>query len=106
MTWQTVIDALPVAVPALVIALFQLRRSRQVDAVAEKSGVAANGRAGTAQIIEGLKTLVEALQSDNDDFREDIKALVIRLDVITVERDALKLEVARLRKKYGDNGES
>lgn len=101
-----IVIALVVGLPSLTIAVLAYRRSRQVDAVAEKSGVAANGRAGTAQIIEGLKSLVEALQLDNDNFREDIKALIIRLDVITTERDTLRLEVARLRKKYGDNGES
>lgn len=91
MTWQGVIDALPVAVPAFVIALLPYLRSRQVDAAAIKSGVAANGRAGTTLLIDNL-------QEDNKGLRDENR-------LVTTERDALKIEVARLRKRYGENGE-
>lgn len=97
--------ALIAAVPAFLIGFLAYRRSLKVDEVSEQSGLASNHRAGTAQVIEGLNKLIDQLQEDNESFRRDIKDLAARLVVITAERDALKLEVARLRKKYAINGD-
>lgn len=88
-----------------VVAFGVYRRGRKADAVTEQSGLAGNNRAGTAQIIDGLNQLVDQLQDDYKEARFDIKALVIRLDGITKERDDLRLELARLRHRYGDTNE-
>lgn len=106
MNWGEVAIALVVGLPGITVAVLAYRRSRKVDAVSEKTGIAANGRAGTAQVIEGLKVLIDNLQEDNKAFRDDIRSLTLRLDVVAAERDAFRLEVARLRKRYGDNGET
>lgn len=100
-----IVIALITAVPAFLIGVFAYRRSLKVDQVSAQSGAASNQMAGTAQVIEGLNRLIDQLQEDNDSFRADIKDLAARLVVITAERDALKLEVARLRKKYAANGD-
>lgn len=97
--------ALVGATVSLAIGILGHRRSKKVDATSAQSGVATDHRAGTAQVLEGLNTLIDQLQEDNTGFRAEIKALVVRLDAVSAERDALKLEVARLRKKYADNGE-
>lgn len=93
------------AAVSLTIGILGHRRSKQVDATSEQSGAASNHRAGTAQVLDGLNALIDQLQEDNTTFRADIKELVARLDAITVERDALRLEVARLKKLYGANGD-
>lgn len=103
---STVIVALVGAAVSLTIAFLGHRRSKLVDATSAQSGVASNHRAGTAQVLEGLNDLVDQLQEDNQSFRLDIKDLAARLNVVTLERDALKLELARLRRKYGDNDDT
>lgn len=101
-----VIVAVVGAAVSLTIGFLGHQRSKKVDATSAQSGVASHHQAGTAQIIEGLNRLVDQLQEDNSDFRQDIEKLVVRLEVITVERDALRLEVVRLRRKYGENGDT
>jgi peptidoglycan hydrolase CwlO-like protein len=103
--WNEVLAALVIGLPSLAIGLLAYRRSRKVDAVSEQSGASSNHRAGTAQVIEGLNELIDNLQEDNKGFRADIRYLTDRLDTITKERDLLKLEVARLKKRYGNNDE-
>lgn len=86
-----------------VFGLMKFRQAQKIDATSAQSGVASNHRAGTAQILEGLNDLIDQLQEDNQSFRLDIKDLAARLNVVTLERDALKLEVARLKKRYRDD---
>ena len=100
---NSVIQALLIGLPATMLGALAYRRSRKVDAVAEQSGVATENRAGTAQIIQGLNDLVSNLQTDNKVFREDIKYLDQRLDNLIAEREELRKEIARLRKKYGED---
>lgn len=90
--------ALVGAAVSLAIAYLGHRRSRKVDATSAQSGVVSDHRAGTQQVIEGLNGLVNQLQEENE-------RLIIRLDLTSAERDSLRLEVARLRKKYAANGE-
>jgi ABC-type transporter Mla subunit MlaD len=104
MSWEQVGQGLALAVPSTAVGVFAYLRSRKVDAISEQSGIVSDTRAGTAQIIDGLNGLIDNLQEDNKIFREDIKHLTARLDAITAERDELKRELARLRRKYG-NGE-
>lgn len=106
MNWDQLWVGLGLAVPATLLGYLGLRRSQKVDADAARSGLFFNHREGTAQVIEGLRGLIEDLQDDNESFRADVRYLTDRLDAVTAERDALKLEVARLRRKYGDNGDT
>lgn len=96
MTWEQILNAFAVSVP-LIIGLAAYRQSRKKDAISAQSGVASNHRAGTAQIIEGLNALIDQLQEENGKLRTEAENRAIRLEKMT-------LEVARLRRKYG-NGE-
>lgn len=97
--------ALLIGLPATVLGLLAYRRSRKVDAVTEQAGVASESRAGTGQIIEGLNQLIDNLQDDNREFREELRRVIQRCDGVANERDALRREVNRLYRKYGENGE-
>lgn len=100
MNWDQLWLGLGLAVPATVLGYLAHRRSRQVDAASAQSNVASSHQAGTAQVIQGLNALIDQLQEDNTTFRQDIRALAVRLDRVTTERDALRIEVADLKKKY------
>lgn len=82
------------------------RRSRKVDAVSEQSGAVSNQRAGTQQIIDGFNLLLERAQETIEDDREVIKLLEGRIVTFTANLEACQAENARLRKKYGDNGDT
>lgn len=97
MNWGEVLIASIVGLPSITIAVLAYRRSRKVDAVSEKLGITANGRAGTAQIIEGLNSLIDQLQEENGRLRIEATNRATRLESMT-------LEIARLRKRYGENG--
>ena len=99
-----IIQAILIGLPATALGFLAWWRSRKVDAVAEQSGAVTETRAGTAQVIDGLNQLIDNLQDDNRLFREDIKYLTLRLDVIVKERDELRRELNRLNRKYGENG--
>jgi hypothetical protein len=103
MSWELPIGAFS-AISGASLGYLAYRRSRQVDAVSKQSGITANTRAGTAQIIEGLNLMIDNLQEDNIAFRMDLKYLTSRLDVIIVERDKLKRDNIRLRRIVGENG--
>lgn len=99
---EQVIYGLLIGLPSFLLGYLAYRRARKVDQVAAQSGVATETRAGTTQIIEGLNQLIDNLQDDNRTFREDIKYLTLRLDVIIKERDHLRRELTRLQRKYGN----
>ena len=97
-----VVQAILIGLPATILGFLALRRSRKVDAVAEQSGVATESRAGTAQIIDGLNQLIDNLQEDNKQFREDLKFVQQRNSARDAECDKLREEIARLRQKHGE----
>lgn len=94
-----IIVAVVGAVVSLAIGILGHRRSVSVDATSAQSGVASNHRAGTQQIIEGLNGLVNQLQEENERLRTEAAGRATRLEAMTIE-------VARLRKKYADNGDT
>lgn len=104
MSWETTGVAVAAPVLGFAAAYLGYRRSRSVDRVTEQSGLTTESRAGTAQIIEGLNQFVDQLQEGHQSFREDIRYLTARLDACGAEREELRRELARLRRKYGDNG--
>lgn len=82
-----------VGLPMALLTYYGYRISQKKDAEAVRSGAASNGRAG-------MNILVDQLQ-------EHVRFLTERLDATTTERDALKLELAKVKKKHGlndDNG--
>lgn len=95
-----------VAVVAAFPAYLAYRRSRTVDQISAASGIAADGRAGVAQVISALESLNDQLQEDNAVFREQLKHQAERFERCWQEREELKRELARLRRKYGDNGDT
>lgn len=103
------------------------RRSKVSDAATAQSGAASNHRAGTEQVIQGLNQVNEGLNKlldqAQDTIKEDrvvikedrevIKLLEDRIKEFIATNDACKAENilllsenARLRKKYGDNGDT
>lgn len=90
------------AIPAAVLGVLAYRRSIKVDQVSAQSGMASDHRAGTAQVIEGLNQLIDQYQESVKESREIMAVLEVRIVTVTAERDALRLEVARLRRKYGN----
>lgn len=106
MDTDAVIQAILIGLPATVLGFLAYRRSRKVDAVAEQSGIANETRAGTAQIIEGLNSLVDALQEDNKTFRDEgrafrdeVRNLTLRVNEVVAERDELRRERDSLRRE-------
>lgn len=106
MSWESAATGGVSAAVALTLGVLTYRRSRRVDAISAQTGAADATRAGTAQIIEALNGLVDNLQEDNRGFRDDIRHCGTRLEALTNERDELRRELARLRRKYGDNGDA
>lgn len=86
----------------VVLGWLSYRRSRQVDARSAQLGVTSETRAGTDQIIAGLNALIDQLQESESVKREDVRYLTARLDACIAGSEALKVELARLRKKYGN----
>lgn len=82
-----------------VVAYLGLRQARKKDDDAARSGLLSNHRENTNQAIEVLRLLVNELQEEN-------ATCQVRLNVANTERDAFRLEIARLRKKYSDNGDT
>lgn len=94
--WGQVWLGLGPALLATGIAYLGLKQARRKDSDAARSGLLSNHREGTGQMIGGYSGLVDQLQEENT------KCLA-RLDASNADRDALRLEVARLRKRLRDN---
>lgn len=86
------------------VAWWGYKRTRKSDAVSEQSGVATETRAGTQQIIDGLNTLIDQYQEGAALHKEAMHYLQERLDAVLAENTTLKMELARIRHKYGENG--
>lgn len=94
---EEILKALAIGAPAFILALLAYRRSRQVDAVSERTGIATETRAGQIETREGQESLIANLQADNALFRQELKDLKIAFA-------ALEREVNRLYRKYGESG--
>lgn len=74
-------------------------QARKNDAISAQSGVASTHQAGIEQVIKGSNDLINQLQEENNKLIAICNERAARLDTYV-------LEVARLRRKYGNgNGE-
>lgn len=99
MNWGQIWLGLGPALLAAGIAYMGLRQSNRKDTEAVRSGMLSNHRATTGQAIEVLNLLIDQLQEENANCQG-------RLNVSITERDACRLELARLRRKYGNGDDT
>lgn len=120
MSWQEVVAPPATAIAALV-GWLGYQASKKKDALSAQSGVMSENREGINQKLEILNSVIDALQEERVDnrgqlkdlskrlgeamkdivsFHDDIKECQRHLEAITKERDALKIEVDRLRSMY------
>lgn len=92
--------ALVGAVVSLTAARWGLQHSKKVDAISARSGIADENRAGVEQLFKGSNDLIDQLQEENKRHLASATERQSRLDAMT-------MEVARLRRKYGNgNGDT
>lgn len=103
MTWEQAFAAGSVIIAAAV-AWWGHRRGQKSDEVSKQSGMATETRAGTQQIIDGLNALVDQLQESDQVKHATIVYLESRLTAVAKELEEAKLELSRLRRKYGEDG--
>jgi hypothetical protein len=101
-----VAQALLIGLPSTILAYVTYKRARRVDSVAEQSGVAAESRAGTQQIIEGLNIIIDNLQEDNRQWREDAKYQADRSDARDKECNRVRFRLNAMIRKFGENGDN
>lgn len=104
MNWEQILGGLALALPATALGYMTYRLSRRKDAVSEQSGIASNHKAGIEQVLEGSNKLIDQLQEENASLRVEAESRRIEADLRATRLEAMTLEVARLRKQYGDNG--
>lgn len=80
-------------VPSVAIAYLAYRRSQRVDTVAEQAGIATRDTTSIQQVVDGLNTLVQNLQEDNQVLRAKVLALEESLDRIIAECRDLRAQV-------------
>lgn len=87
-----------VAIPSSALGYLGYRRSRQNDLVAEQAGIATTQNTSIGQVIAGLDGLVANLQEDNkalrEAWRENVKELNSKIDVLVAEVQDLKRQLA------------
>lgn len=81
-----------------VIGFLKFLAAQRVDAVSAQSGIASTHQAGVEQLIKGSNELIDQLQEEN-------KRLLAFASERSTRLDSMTMEVARLRRKYG-NGDS
>lgn len=98
---ESIIIGVGIGAPATAIALVGLRRAYRNDKITEQSGIVTGNQEAIAQVIGGLNGIIDSLQEDNKVFREELKTLNVRLEIVTKERDELRRELDRMLRKYG-----
>lgn len=103
--WENpTIAGLLIGIPSTLIAIWGIWRSLRNDKKTENAATIAAQTGMQGQIIGGLNQWIDNLQDDNKSFREDLKNLTERLTDCSKDNEALKKEIARLYRKYGDDG--
>lgn len=88
------------AIPGFTLGILGYWRSRQVDKATEKTEFILAQSTAVQQVISGLNQLIDALQQDNKELRENIKIIAIKLSEVVNERDLLVKETGKLKDKY------
>jgi len=101
---REVIIAVWAGATSIILAYLTYRRSVKVDAVSAQAGMTDRSTAGTAQIIEGLNRLLDQVQEDNKDLRDEARGMLVRLAAQSAENDQMRRRLYRYSSKYGDNG--
>lgn len=99
-----IIIGLALAMPATAISLLGLRRAYHNDKITEQSGIVTGNTEAISQVIGGLNGIIDSLQEDNKIFREEMRLLNVRLEIVVKERNELRKELDQLHRKYGDEG--
>ena len=102
-TWAHVAGLLA-AVPACYFGWQGLKRGRAADLAAANAGVAVTQTVTTGQVLDSLDELVQRLQEDRRDLRAALEQANTKLDEQGRLIDALRLEVAALRRSNGSGG--
>lgn len=94
------------AVLPTIMAVLAYRRGVVADKTADRAESDRSRAASVALIIQGLDSLIDSLQEDNKDLREqyrimrdDARECAIKLEHVIVERDNLLREVKRLTER-------
>lgn len=97
---NTAVIGFIVGIPSLILGYLVYKQSQKVDKTTEQSGIANTQLTAVGQVLSGLNQLIDNLQTDNKELRENIKAIGIRLKEVIDERDTLIKEMDKLNKLY------
>lgn len=92
------------AISTLAGLVYGFIRTHRSDAVVERSGVLTENRSGTIQRWEELEAINKVLREDNVALRDERKEHRARLDALEAKLDAVESQLARMQRKYGENG--
>lgn len=95
-----IVVGLAIGFPASVLGYLAYRRTIKLDRAAAASAVATTQSDAVKQVIEGLNTINENLQEDNEVLRQNLKELGKLLETSLKENRRLKKEAANLNRKY------
>lgn len=85
--WLPIVGPILALVSAVAVAVIVSRRGRESDRIAEQAGIATDKTNSIGQVIAGQNTLIESLQADNKDQRD-------QLALVRAEVDAIRLRLA------------
>jgi flagellar basal body-associated protein FliL len=100
MSWEAIGKVGAVAVSALA-AILTFWKGRKNDKALEKSGAAANGRAGITQNFEILNGIIDNLQEDRDDERAIKIELRKELSACSTRVGELTRRLERYERRFG-----
>lgn len=110
MSWEQAQVGIPTAVAAIVVAAIVNKRSRHVDKTAADIGVTAESRAGTQQLVDNLQNDNKVIRAEAREAAAEARAMITelhsKLDTCLTIQIEMRDELARLRRKYGENGET
>jgi predicted nuclease with TOPRIM domain len=89
--WQhPAVIGLLLGIPSAALAILGYRRAVRQDKVVEQAGIATAQTSSISQAMEGLRTLGEALQRDNDILRTNQDRLRLQVTTISDKFDVLE----------------
>lgn len=96
--WENpAVVGLIIALPASILGYLGYRRSRGVDEAAKQAGDATRNATSIGQVVDGLNSVIAAVQSDNVDLRNEVKSLKHTVEEIRDRLDAVEKANTDLR---------